>query len=201
MPSPYEAPCLARLKQALNTRWPNRDRSSDGWIGDLAHQSRISDHNPDKKTGVVRARDVDKDGVHRPTVTASLLAHPSTRYVISNARIFHIDDGFKPRAYSGTNLHHGHDHESIKHTLVAENSKAPWKFISSAPTWPLLREGMSGMAVFELQAYLNGHGGSLRLDSDFGDATDNTVRAFQKSKGLRVDGVVGPQTIQALRTR
>jgi hypothetical protein len=48
------------LRNQVNLRWPNRDKRSDGWIGDSAHQSRPSDHNPDKN-GWVHALDIDHD--------------------------------------------------------------------------------------------------------------------------------------------
>lgn len=48
------------LRNQINRRWPNRDKASDGWIGDAAHQARPSDHNPDSK-GLVHAIDIDED--------------------------------------------------------------------------------------------------------------------------------------------
>jgi hypothetical protein len=48
------------LRTQVNERWPNRDKRTDGWIGDKAHQARQSDHNPDAK-GWVRAIDLDAD--------------------------------------------------------------------------------------------------------------------------------------------
>lgn len=201
MASPYLAPSLARARTAINTRWPGRDKASDGWIGDKAHQSRTSDHNP-AASGVVRALDIDKDGVHIPTVLAAFLLHPATRYVIHNKRIYHRDDRFKPKKYTGSNDHSGHAHESIEHTKAAENSKAAWAPISSAFTWPELKQGSKGTAVRQLQAYLNGHGASLALDGDFGPGTRSAVLAFQrKYTPSDVDGVVGPKTVLALRTK
>jgi hypothetical protein len=201
MPSPYLAPSLARFRTSVNMRWPNRDKSSDGWIGDAAHQSRTSDHNP-AASGVVRALDLDKDGLHVPTVLASALLHPSVRYVIHAARIMHVDKRFKPVKYTGSNLHYGHIHTSIQHTRAAEADKTDWRPVSSPFTWPLLKAGMEGTAVRQLQAYLNGHGYSLSLDADFGPATDSAVRAFQRKWTPKdVDGVVGPKTSLALRTK
>lgn len=201
MPSPYLAPSLARFRTSINTRWPGRDKSSDGWIGDAAHQSRTSDHNP-AASGVVRALDIDKDGVHVPTVLAAALLHPTVRYVIHNRKIYHVDRRMKPASYTGSNPHTGHIHTSIQHTKAAEADKTDWRPVSSAFTWPLLKAGMEGTNVRQLQAYLNGHGYSLALDGDFGPATDSAVRAFQRRYTPDdVDGVVGPRTSLALRTR
>lgn len=202
MPSPYLAPSLARFRTSINTRWPNRDKSTDGWIGDAAHASRTSDHNPDPVTGVVRAIDIDKDGIHVPTVLAAAFLHPAVRYVIHNRKIYHVDKKFKPAVYTGANDHTAHIHTSIQHTKAAEADKTDWRPVSGAFTWPLLSAGMEGTNVRQLQAYLNGHGYSLALDAQFGPATDSAVRAFQRRYTPDdVDGVVGPRTAQALRTR
>lgn len=201
MPSPYLAPSLARFRTSINTRWPGRDKSSDGWIGDRAHQARTSDHNP-AASGVVRALDIDKDGVHIPTVLAAALIHPATRYVIHAARIMHVDSDFRPKKYTGSNLHYGHVHTSIQHTKYAEADKTDWLPVAGSWVWPYLKSGMDGKAVRQLQAYLVGHGHSLAIDGDFGPATDSAVRGFQrKFTPNDVDGVVGPRTVLALRTK
>jgi hypothetical protein len=49
------------LRKQVNTRYPKRDRASDGTIGNQDHKRRISDHNPDK-SGYVMALDLDEDG-------------------------------------------------------------------------------------------------------------------------------------------
>jgi hypothetical protein len=50
------------LRKQIDARWPERDKRSDGWIGDAAHTT--GDHVPDmgsSPSGCVRAIDVDED--------------------------------------------------------------------------------------------------------------------------------------------
>jgi N-acetylmuramoyl-L-alanine amidase len=65
---------------------------------------------------------------------------------------------------------------------------------------PILRAGDDGDAVRDLQHRLVGAGQSI-VPSEFGrfaDATEDAVRAFQTSRQIRVDGIVGPETWSAL---
>ncbi len=73
--------------------------------------------------------------------------------------------------------------------------------MTSTPTAtdPTLRQGDSGVAVTELQQLLNAKGINIAVDGIFGDATRAAVVQFQKQSGIATDGVVGPQTWQALR--
>ncbi|WP_443058158.1 peptidoglycan-binding domain-containing protein [Streptomyces sp. JWR5-1] len=71
-------------------------------------------------------------------------------------------------------------------------------------TWSALvvtvRSGSDGSAVKAAQVQLNTYGHQLAVDGVFGSGTAGAVRSFQKSKGLSVDGVVGPNTWRALIT-
>jgi peptidoglycan hydrolase-like protein with peptidoglycan-binding domain len=40
---------------------------------------------------------------------------------------------------------------------------------------------------------------NLKVEGNFGPATKAAVQAFQKKKGLKVDGIVGPNTWAALK--
>lgn len=59
---------------------------------------------------------------------------------------------------------------------------------------PTIRQGAAGWTVRDLQQRLGRAGFPVEIDGDFGPETDAAVRAYQTSKGLRADGVVGPDT-------
>ncbi len=63
-----------------------------------------------------------------------------------------------------------------------------------------LGTGASGEAVRDVQRRLTevGHACGGDDPGEYGDATEGAVRAFQQGRGLRVDGVCGPDTWNAL---
>jgi zinc D-Ala-D-Ala carboxypeptidase len=72
-------------------------------------------------------------------------------------------------------------------------------------TWTALiqghtvKMGSSGDDVRAVQHLLrNAHGYDIAVDGIFGSKTQAAVTGFQKSRGLAVDGIVGPQTWKAL---
>ena len=68
----------------------------------------------------------------------------------------------------------------------------------------VLKKGMKDNQAKTLQrllrsyGYKDQNGEELEIDGSFGGKTDYAVRAFQKAKGLTVDGSVGPATWGAL---
>lgn len=58
-----------------------------------------------------------------------------------------------------------------------------------------LSKGATGEEVRKLQVKLNKLGYEITVDGDFGAVTDTSVRSFQKSLGLTVDGLVGTSTM------
>jgi len=58
---------------------------------------------------------------------------------------------------------------------------------------PTLQRGSKGDSVKNLQKFLNWYHSAWKLavDGDFGGATDNAVRVFQKTEGISSDGIFG----------
>lgn len=120
---------------------PNRNRASDGSIGDQSHQARQSDHNPDGDKTVdaldlthspergwdthARARQVAqnvKNGIER-----------RIKYIISNRQIFSKKNGeWAWRKYTGVNGHTQHAHYSIEDAYQDDTSA----WFSGVPAFP-----------------------------------------------------------------
>ncbi|MDF2564983.1 MAG: hypothetical protein K0Q53_1378 [Massilibacillus sp.] len=64
-----------------------------------------------------------------------------------------------------------------------------------------IRMGDQGDEVTQLQSALTSLGYSVAIDGDFGSATARAVKAFQESRGLEADGLVGAATYRALMGR
>ena len=60
--------------------------------------------------------------------------------------------------------------------------------------WPLVRRGDTIFPVRSLQQLLRARNHPVAVDGDFGPMTESAVKAFQQSKGLTADGIVGPNT-------
>jgi hypothetical protein len=121
---PILSKAAQQLREQFDDTFPDRDRRSDGWIGDLRHSARPSDHNPDPATGVVRAIDVDRD-VHKsgkpdlmPDIAdqlrlAAKRGEKRVSYIIFAGRIASPRMGWRWRKYSGSNPHNAHCHISF----------------------------------------------------------------------------------------
>jgi hypothetical protein len=122
-----------QLREQFDDSFPDRDRRSDGWIGDLRHSARPSDHNPDRETGIVRAIDVDRD-VHKsgkpdlmPDIAdqirlAAKAGEKRIAYIIFAGRIASSRLGWRWRPYKGSNPHNHHLHVSFTKTGDLDNS-------------------------------------------------------------------------------
>ena len=60
--------------------------------------------------------------------------------------------------------------------------------------FPLVKRPTNIFPVRPLQQLLRARGQTVAVDGSFGPQTEAAVRAFQGSRGLAADGIVGPQT-------
>lgn len=117
----------------INARFPQRSKASDGSIGDTAHASRSSDHNPWFGPGIVTARDYTHDpanGVDINRLSDELAASrdPRIKYVIANRLILDSRPGNNPwrwMPYYGSNPHTKHLHLSVMDNASCDDTR-PW---------------------------------------------------------------------------
>lgn len=209
--------CQASLSlvNEINLRWPGRDKSSDGTIGDAAHATRSSDHNPwviVAGMGVVRARDVDKDGVDMPSLMEHLrklgaAGDPRLAgggYLISNRRITRPDfSGWA--VYTGSNPHDKHGHVSFSTRAAGFDSQAPWHIVPPGTTTPWTPDGLRAVAA-AAPAGFDASGMATLTHGMRGDARVAALQRFLNAYGWRpalpllpVTGNYLDQTAQVIR--
>lgn len=208
------SPALDQLLGEVNAAWPKRSKKSDGSIADHQHKP-TSDHVPDHKDGdIVKARDFTAAGIDPQTLVRAVILDPHGRsnYVVYNRTIWDRDEDWRPRAYRGTNPHTGHAHVSVYGRALARDAR-PWGLhVPPKPGTPppgtspghrvlrLQKPYMHGEDVEYAQRYI----GPKRCgpaDGYYGPHTERGVRWYQRMRGIRVDGVVGPVTWRHLLGR
>jgi hypothetical protein len=121
-----------QLRLQVDDSYSDRDRTSDGWIGDTRHQARPSDHNPDAE-GIVRAIDIDRDlsGKAKPDLMPDLAdqlrlcakrGDKRISYIIFDGRIASSKKSWAWRPYDGSNKHNHHCHISFTKKGDADGS-------------------------------------------------------------------------------
>jgi len=209
------AKSLTTLREQINKLSPHRSKISDGTIGDEAHSSSKSDHNPDK-SGIVRALDITHDpdhGISGKALANSLLKSrdPRISYIISDKQIASGAGGPSPwtwRAYKGANPHTRHMHLSVVGGAKGDDAK-PWTFVLTVPPEKVdkptvepknsvLAKGTKGPDVERMQQRLIRHGAKITADSTFGPKTETALISFQKKHKLTADGICGPYSWEAL---
>ena len=109
-----------QLREQIDDAFPDRDRKSDGWIGDSRHSKTKSDHNPDAQ-GWVRAIDIDADLDKRKETSIYLAdqiraygkANGRVTYVIHMGKIASAKSLWRWIKYRGVNPHNHHIHISF----------------------------------------------------------------------------------------
>lgn len=158
-------------------------------IGDLAHQNRPSDHNPEDD-GSVDASDYMIGKAFTKTDAEWFfnwlirVKDPRVAYVIWNRKIVSASGGWLIRKYEGDSPHTDHVHLSVndKH----ENDTREWK----------LAEQMRSNDIELMGLKLP----TLRFgDDDNKYGGYNQVWRIQRIVGVKADGVYGEQTKEAVK--
>ncbi len=202
------AKSLLTLRKQVDEMAPNRDKSSDGTIGDPAHQARNSDHNPNAY-GVVTAMDITNDlahGVDSGSLAEMLRISEDKRikYVIANRRIFSSTKSpWQWRPYNGTNAHTKHVHVSVVGDEAVYDDTQEWSIdrvarVAPPPTGPLptgcrnITATVFGGAMDRNPSSYDGH---IITDQEFGvalpyrfpDGSRPRVRVTNASSGSSID--------------
>lgn len=218
-PADRSVESLKVLLAQINELAPKRSKVADGWIGDVKHMARHSDHNPEPD-GTVDARDFTNDpsgGCDSRKLAQAILdsKDPRLSYVISNGEIASGRKGPKAwqwRKYTGANGHFHHCHVSVLDE--GQDDKTPWKIesafkkpatakppvLTSKQVNSVMHLGSKGDFVKQLQKDLTTLGYDF-VDDDgvFGAETEIAVRQFQKDAKLKkVDGWAGPETVSRI---
>ena len=121
---PYLSKAADTLRDQINETWLDRDKRSDGWIGDSKHALRTtkSDHNPRPDTGEVCALDIDAGLSNEQGISYALAdqlrltAKKDKRisYIIFSKKICSSKSLWRWVKYRGINPHDKHIHISFK---------------------------------------------------------------------------------------
>lgn len=218
------AGCLIQQRAEQNALWPGRDIASDGTIGDAAHAGRDSDHNPwvvdSRGMGVVRATDTDVDRfpaaayaehVRKLGAGGDPRLNPGG-YVIYNSRIASADHGWGWRYYTGVNKHTHHVHVSVTTRQAGYDLRTSWRLAEllapvhrhATPTISRHRANPPA-AVRDAQGHMNAWRRRRRLsthplDGVWDEWLEIASRTFQRTYGLKPDGIWGDDTWRVVHT-
>jgi hypothetical protein len=127
---PHLSKSAIQLREQCDDSFPDRDRTSDGWIADARHmRAGKSDHCPDAQ-GWVRAIDIDANLDKRKETSIYLAdqirayakTHGRITYVIHMGKICSRKSLWRWVKYSGINAHNHHIHVSFAKSADEDSS-------------------------------------------------------------------------------
>ena len=119
---PWLSKTAIQFREQVDDSFPNRSKRMDGWIGDLRHSKRVSQHNPNEH-GEVCALDIDAGLSEEQGIAVyladqiRLAAKQGDRrilYVIFMGKICSAKSIWRWVNYKGLNPHKKHIHISFK---------------------------------------------------------------------------------------
>lgn len=176
---------LLILRDQVNAAWPDRNKASDGMIGDPRHQAEpTSDHNPALIGGewIVCAFDITHDPAHGVDcgriAAAMVLSHdPRIKYLIWNRRILDSRPQFHPWTWQP---YTGDPHTSHLHVSVLAN------VCDDTRTWHIGDEELSIVDIAS-RAYFDA----------MHDDINRRIGVLDRNSAARLVGIVDPAAIAA----
>ncbi len=119
---PWLSKAASQFRDQVDFAFADRVKRLDGWIGDLRHQSRVSQHNPNER-GEVCALDIDARLSEEQGISIyladqiRLAAKQGDRrflYIIHMGKIASAKSFWRWKKYRGLNPHNKHIHISFK---------------------------------------------------------------------------------------
>ena len=198
---------LQTLAEQLNSIWPEPG-PTDGTVGDLSHQARRSDHNPNT-AGVVTAIDVAEVVEDRGQALVKALVRardPRIKYIIHEGQIWRSyartgTTPWKPARYTGSNAHLSHVHISVSTTPTLYDDPQTWDLTGIGDTMAVLKKGDTGLTVQLYQRALLNWNPNLATDLEideftadgaYGPHTEAAVKYYQRAAQLIVPFVANP---------
>lgn len=197
----YLAPSLVALRNEINARYPKRDKSSDGWIGDTSHAARKSSHNPDYANGgAVRGLDIDIDD-NDPSrdlaqqVLDATIGDRRVWYVIHKGKLWSRTYDWRARDYAG-NPHNGHVHISLREIPGQWTDTGRW-LNPEKSAWRWNPAVVSELAKIQEQFQIAAGVRKGERKRYHGVAAIQNALNVKAGADLPVDGWVGPDTLAA----
>jgi hypothetical protein len=206
---PYLAPCLVVLRDEFNKSGPNRDKTTDGWIGDPAHAARQSKHNPHPDTKIVHAIDVDDSGPWLHGTMEDRIQHLIAECrksgesgldrgrltnIIYERRIWSASSNWAEKPYSGDNPHTEHAHIDCEESPEYEQDTRPWGLADKfGDDMPSADEVAQAVWTRALTNPMYGKGGDTRKTVDAED--------FQRYPDVLHSNTQGVTKAEAAQTR
>ena len=129
---PWLSKAAETFREQVNECFPDRKRTSDGWIGDARHSARISQHNPNERGEVcaidIDARLSDQEGISFDLADQIRQAAKKDKrflYVIHAGKICSARSLWRWVKYRGINPHDKHIHISFKPNQTGEKFDIP----------------------------------------------------------------------------
>lgn len=117
---------------------------------------------------------------------------------IGNGQMIHASSGNGKVIQVSMNTNYWNQRYTTARRFVSSSSSSGSKTSGGSST-KTIGKNITSTSTKTIQQYLSNWGASLVIDGAYGPNTTDAVKAFQRTKGLKADGIVGPATLKELK--